>query len=92
MCPHLHTFCGISSSVVNGTGMHGFGLEKSPLQLRNDFKEFRHMGKFTFIQFLYGNIRSHQLGRNSLYRGQGHHWIYSGLNATLPDDMLHLKL
>lgn len=99
MCPHLHAFCGICKLCGHMEQEHrGFGLEKSPLQLRNDFKEFCHLGKFTSIPFLYnfGNVKSHHwktsLGGNSLYRGQGDLWMYGGLNATLPDEMLQLKL
>lgn len=98
MCPQIHAYCGLCKLRGHTEHEHGNRLEKSPRELREDFKKYCHLGLYTSLPFLYehnGPIKSHHwkatLGATTLYRGQADLWLYAGLETQLPEEMRRTK-
>ena len=94
MCPRLHAYCKTCKIRGHMEGEHDSPMEKSPLELRKDFKRFCHLGMLTSIPFLYDNRQlssNHwkaSLSGTAMNRGQADVWMYAGLAHTFGPDQL----
>ena len=97
MCPDLHARCAVCSIRGHQDQAHNFGINKSPLEVRQQFKKFCHLGKYTSLPFLYntGKLRNTHwkacLSSISMARGQGDLWMYSGLKESVAPEILERK-
>ena len=78
-------------------GEHQFYNDKSPMQMRQDFKRHCHLGWLTSLQFLYNtrdlssNHWKASLSGTSIPRGQADVWMYAGLGNTFNEADLASK-
>ena len=97
MCPEMLARCAICTIRGHPDQAHKFGLNKSPLEVRQLFKKFCQFGKYTSLPFLYltGKIRNAHwkalLSSTSMARGQGDLWMYTGLKEGVDFDTLETK-
>lgn len=93
MCPSLHSACMQCRVRGHLRDDHDAGMQQSPMQLRQRFLEFAHLGFLTCVPFLYTVRRlehyvwSATLGFARLMRNAPDLWIYAGLYATVPEEL-----
>ena len=95
MCPSLAAYCGSCKIRGHRDQEHQkWGLDRSPVQLRQQFKQFAHLGKFSCLPFLYGQgqIKNTHfracLSATALARAQPDLWMYVGLDTKVPESVL----
>ena len=92
MCPDLMAYCSLCCIRGHRQQEHQeHVVEETPLELRQRFKKFAHLGKYSSIPFLFRtpgfkdfHFRA-SVSATSLSRAQPDIWLYHGRFATIPE-------